>query len=209
MKRIQAKKGEMTLGILLAVIASMIIIAFCLIQMEGCGDVKFGWFLFFVTGNIVYMGWTKVESDPMNVMVIASGPLAFFFWTIVGAWNKYIAEVSKPVKLSKKMVLDEINEGVADANKKTPEGARAYPVNNVTIKSHTDILRDLNDEITEKLKKSDVFDIDVPKIRIKQFIQIVKERNLDWAPTDFMHNKAETIVVGRRDANFGQHEEGR
>lgn len=112
-------------------------------------------------------------------------------------------------KLTKKIVLDEINSGVDDANKKMPAGAKAYPVYNVTIKSHYDILRELNDEITEKLIKFDVFDIEVPIIRMEQFIQIVKERNLDWRPGDIAADGKEVIVVGRRGVDFGQHEEDR
>ena len=80
---------------------------------------------------------------------------------------------------------------------------------NVTIKSSADILRDLNDEITEKLRKFDVFDINVPEISIKQFLQIIKKRNLDWRPTDFIHGNKETLVVGKKGVDFGQHEEER
>lgn len=80
---------------------------------------------------------------------------------------------------------------------------------NVTIKSHYDILRDLNDEITKKLKKFDVFDIEVPLRRMEQFLQIVKERNLDWRPGDIVTNNKEVVVVGKKGIDFGQHEKER
>jgi len=194
-KRIENNKdGELTFGILLAAIASMIIIAVCLIQMEGRDNLKFGWYLFFVVANIIYIV-KYADPDPMNGLVIASGPLAFFFWVIVYAWNKYVPEqdnsISKPVKLP--------HDSDSPLEK----------TNNVIIRSPVDVLRDLNNEITEKLERFDVFDIEVPELNIKQFLRVLKERNLDWRPTDFIHDNKETIVVGKKGVDFGQHEKER
>lgn len=215
LKRIEAKKGEMTLGVLLAAFVSMGIIAVCLVQMEGYDDLKFVWFLFFIAANIIYIGVGMkrgyAKPDPTNALVIASGPLAFFFWAVVGTWNKYVATKSKPVKLTKKMVVGEVNKGVADANKKIPPGTKAGGVYNVTIKSYIDILRELNDEITGKLAKFDVFDIEVQggRIRMEQFLQIVEERNLDYRRHGYKVGDKEVVVVGKKGINFGQYEEGR
>ena len=202
-KRIGGKPGEMTLGLLSAVVVSLLIIAFCIIQMAGYEHLKLGWFLFFVATNIIYIdhgmkkGWIK--GDSMNGMVIASGPLAFYFWTVVGVWNKYIANEGNKKSLKgseKSLVVANALAGVANND----------PVN-VTIKS----LNELSDEITEKLKKFDVFDIDVPTVRIKAFLKILKARDFEWMPTDFVYDNKETIVVGKKGADFSfdLHEEER
>lgn len=213
-KRIEGKPGEITLGLLWAAYLSMVIVGVCILQMIDYGYLQFGWWAFFAIFNFIYVG-KYVKPDIGNGMIVASGPVAFYFWVIVDVWNKYIA-IPKPVKLTKKLALDEINKGVDDANKKIPGGAKAHPVYdvsmkpcNVTIKSHYDILRELNDEITEKLVKFDIFDIEVPIIRMEQFIQIVKERNLDWRPTDFIVDGKETVVVGKKGAAFDKFEEDR
>jgi len=80
---------------------------------------------------------------------------------------------------------------------------------NVTIKSHIDILNELNDKITEKLKKFDVFDIEVPIIRLKMFLKIVETRHLDWRDIDIEYDDKKVIVVGKKGVNFGQHEKER
>lgn len=51
------------------------------------------WFGFFILCNIGYIiyGMKKgfVKGDPANGLVIASGPIAFYGWTIISAWRKY------------------------------------------------------------------------------------------------------------------------
>jgi hypothetical protein len=81
--------------------------------------------------------------------------------------------------------------------------------NNVTIKSPTDELRELNDKITEKLKKWTIFDIDVPKRRLSQFIEVIEQRNLVWHDPGLEHKGVVTLVIGKIGSDFKEHEEER
>jgi len=51
------------------------------------------WWGFFIFCNVCYLaygmkvGWAK--GDPANGLVIATGPIAFYFWTLAGAWRTY------------------------------------------------------------------------------------------------------------------------
>lgn len=88
-------------------------------------------------------------------------------------------------------------------------GRRKTEPINVTIKSSTEVLKELNDEISEKLKRFSVFDIDVPTVRLKEFLSLVAKRNLAYRDPELCHGTTTAIVVGRIDANFADHEKGR
>lgn len=51
------------------------------------------WWWFFVVCNVCYLGhgmkqgWAK--GDPANGLVIMTGPIAFYFWTMALAWDTY------------------------------------------------------------------------------------------------------------------------
>lgn len=96
---------------------------------------------------------------------------------------------------------------------------RGKEPNNVKILSSTDELRELNDEVTEKLKKWKMFDLDVPvrrlgglvgRLRLNSIISVIEKRNLVWADPGFGDYEGKrTIVVGVRGSDFAQHERDR
>lgn len=91
----------------------------------------------------------------------------------------------------------------------------------VKIMSPADELKGLNDEVTEKLEKWDIFDIDVRLPRLKRFFQVIEARNLvhhdpdiefDDTALEGMGNLSitkRTIVVGKLGSDFKQHEKDR
>lgn len=96
---------------------------------------------------------------------------------------------------------------------------RGKEPNNVRILSPTEELKELNDEITEKLKKWKIFDLDVPvnrlggligRLKLHSIISVIEKRNLIWADPGFSNCKGKrTIVVGVRGSDFAQHEKDR
>lgn len=85
--------NDIPLSSIVAFFLSALITAFCIGQMKPYPPAGTYWWLSFMIVNLacVIYGIRKgnVKSDPANGLVIALGPLSFFFWTIVNAWNKY------------------------------------------------------------------------------------------------------------------------
>ncbi len=77
---------------------------------------------------------------------------------------------------------------------------------NITIKSSTDILKELNEELTSKTKQFDVFDIEVHEFRLEKFIEMLVLRKFKYVVTDIIINDKRTVTVGKIGANFAQHE---
>ena len=93
-----------------------------------------------------------------------------------------------------------------------PANAKDTKPCDVTIMSHTDRVKALNDEITEKLKKWKIFDIDVKdnEFFLKIFSDLVEKRNLTWSDPDMpTYEGKRTIVVAVHGESFEQHEKDR
>jgi len=56
-------------------------------------DMMGWWWSPFMLANLCYIihgmreGWAK--GDPANGLVICTGPIAFYFWTLLSVWRKY------------------------------------------------------------------------------------------------------------------------
>ena len=89
-------------GHIIAFFLSLVIVLLCMTSMTDYPRLRTGWWLFFIVANIGYIvfglkrGWVK--PDPGNGLVIATGPVAFFGWTAILAWRKYISERRKPME---------------------------------------------------------------------------------------------------------------
>ena len=86
-------KDGITYTSIAAILLAALITAFCMKQMEPYPPLSTHWWLSFIVINIAYIaygmrkGWVKF--DPANGLVIATGPFAFYFWTIIAVWTKY------------------------------------------------------------------------------------------------------------------------
>jgi len=88
------KRNELEVPIdsLVGFVLAIIIVALLGGRLSDAGIFEY-WFGFFILCNLGYIiygmkkGWAN--GDPANGLVIASGPIAFYGWTIIGAWRKY------------------------------------------------------------------------------------------------------------------------
>lgn len=93
MKKESSSGIDMTWEAVIAFTISAIITIFCMEQMKLYPAAKTYWWLSFMLVNIAYLvhgmnkGWAK--GDPANGLVIASGPIAFYSWTVIAIWRKY------------------------------------------------------------------------------------------------------------------------
>jgi len=77
---------------------SCITVAVVVKSLTDCEMVFWWWFPFIII-NIAYLfygmkkGWAK--GDPANGIVAASGPIAFYAWTYVMVWRKYLRKYFK------------------------------------------------------------------------------------------------------------------
>lgn len=72
-----------------------------------------------------------------------------------------------------------------------------------------DSLTKINDVITDKLKKFDVFDLNVYKGRSSAVKRVIKARGLEWRNSEFMIGSVIVLVVGVQGADFAEHERNR
>ena len=87
------KEPEIQLDSVVCILISIGIIIGCMTFMDSLPEMKTWWWLFFIVVNIIYIGTGitsgRIKGDPANALVITTGPIAFYFWTILGAWRKY------------------------------------------------------------------------------------------------------------------------
>ena len=79
------------------------------------------------------------------------------------------------------------------------------------ITAPPDSLHGLNSLITEKLEKWDVFDFDISPHQFEAIKRIVASRKLKWAymdgePEPLVFEGIITLVIGRSDGDFKDHE---
>lgn len=87
------KQTEMSLDTLVSFLIAIAITVWCMNLMDSVPNLGTWWWFAFVIINIVYMvtGMKsgRIKGDPANGIVVATGPVAFYFWTILGVWRKY------------------------------------------------------------------------------------------------------------------------
>jgi hypothetical protein len=85
-------KAEFEMHEVVCMLLSAVLVAIAVKPLQAV-DMMGWWWLPFMLFNLCYIihgmkgGWIK--GDPANAMVVASGPLAFYFWTFVSVWRKY------------------------------------------------------------------------------------------------------------------------
>lgn len=91
-KKYEYNKENMPIDALISTLLAAILVAIIVKPLANY-DMTGWWWGFFIVCNIVYIGygmkkgWAK--GDPANGLVIATGPIAFYTWTIASAWRKY------------------------------------------------------------------------------------------------------------------------
>jgi len=78
-----------------------------------------------------------------------------------------------------------------------------------SIPQPPDSLEELNNVLTDKLKKWDCFDFDVPRHRLEAMKRAIEGRDLEWFDPDLEIDDVITIVVGTKGADFEDHERRR
>lgn len=89
--------NDIKISAIVAFALGMLITVLCMDQMGAIsvGTYSMGtyWWLSFIVINIVYVvrGMRKgfIKGDPAMGLVITTGPVAFYAWTIMGVWEKY------------------------------------------------------------------------------------------------------------------------
>ena len=86
------REPEMTIDTMVSILLSIVLVAFLVKGLADVGLVEY-WWGFFIVANLAYIAHGmkngSIKGDPANGMVIVVGPIAFYFWTIIGAWRKY------------------------------------------------------------------------------------------------------------------------
>jgi len=86
------QQNDYPLDVMISVLLSIGLVAL-LVNNLTAADIMGYWWGFFMFANLIYLihGMEKgtIKGDPANAMVLVVGPIAFYFWTILGAWRKY------------------------------------------------------------------------------------------------------------------------
>ena len=85
-------KSEYSWDEFVSVFLSLILVIILVGGLADVGMMNY-WWGFFIVCNVGYIlhgmkkGWA--EGDPANGLVVLTGPIAFYFWTILIAWRTY------------------------------------------------------------------------------------------------------------------------
>ena len=83
---------EMPIDVMVSVLLSLALVCFLVKGLADVGLIGY-WWGFFIVANLAYiihgMKNGSIKGDPANGLVVAVGPISFYFWTIIGAWRKY------------------------------------------------------------------------------------------------------------------------
>jgi len=85
-------RSDYSVDELVSVLLAIVLVALLAKPLADVGAIGY-WWGFFMICNVVYIihGMKEgfVKGDPANGLVVVTGPIAFYFWTIIGAWRKY------------------------------------------------------------------------------------------------------------------------
>ena len=86
------KQNDYPPDVMISILLSAGLVALLVKSLADAGIMGY-WWGFFMFANLIYiihsMKKGTIKGDPANAMVIVAGPIAFYFWTTIGAWRKY------------------------------------------------------------------------------------------------------------------------